>query len=383
MANLAIWSYPTRVVFGAGAARETGNEAKRLGAAKALIVTDKGVVASGLVALVEEALVKAGVDVTIFAGVDPNPVEKNVDEGVKAYRQSGAELIVAVGGGSPLDVGKIIRLKARPGVHERPLVDYDDATGGDAYVTANVPPMLALPTTAGTGSEVGRSGVVTLEANHRKTVIFSPHLMPNAALLDPELTLTMPARTTAATGFDALTHCLEAYVSVGDHPMADAIALGGLGLVAANLARVVAHPSDVEARGAMMKAAMMGAVAFQKGLGACHSLAHPLSNVCALHHGLANALCLPAVVEFNGAVAEARLAEAARALGAEPSSRALSTRLRELRREIGLPDSLTAAGVKRDQLAALADGAIADACHRSNPRPCTRADLAALYEASM
>jgi alcohol dehydrogenase class IV len=302
---------------------------------------------------------------------------------VSAYRQSGAELIVAVGGGSPLDVGKIIRLKARPGVHERPLVDYDDATGGDAYVTANVPPMLALPTTAGTGSEVGRSGVVTLEANHRKTVIFSPHLMPNAALLDPELTLTMPARTTAATGFDALTHCLEAYVSIGDHPMADAIALGGLGLVAANLARAVAHPSDIEARGAMMKAAMMGAVAFQKGLGACHSLAHPLSNVCALHHGLANALCLPAVVEFNGAVAEARLAEAARALGAKPSSSALSTRLRELRREIGLPDSLTAAGVKRDQLAALADGAIADACHRLNPRPCTRADLAALYEASM
>jgi alcohol dehydrogenase class IV len=383
MANLSIWSFPTRVVFGAGAARETGNEAKRLGAAKALIVTDKGVVATGLVAPVEEALRKAGLDVAIFSDVDPNPVEKNVTEGVLAYRQSGAELIVAVGGGSPLDVGKIIRLKARPGVHERPLVDYDDATGGDAYVTGNVPPLLALPTTAGTGSEVGRSGVVTLDANRRKTVIFSPHLMPSAAILDPELTLTMPARTTAATGFDALTHCLEAYVSVGDHPMADAIALGGLGLVAANLARAVAHPSDIEARGAMMKAAMMGAVAFQKGLGACHSLAHPLSNICALHHGLANALCLPAVVEFNGAVAEARLAEVSRALGAKPSSRALSTRLRELRSEIGLPDSLGAAGVKREQLGALADGAIEDACHRLNPRPCTRADLAALYEASM
>jgi alcohol dehydrogenase class IV len=383
MANLAIWSFPTRVVFGAGAAHETGNEAKRLGAAKALVVTDKGVVATGLVAPVEKALRDAGVDVEIFSAVDPNPIEKNVVEGVLAFRKSGAELIVAVGGGSPLDVGKIIRLKARPGVHERPLVDYDDATGGDAYVTANVPPMLALPTTAGTGSEVGRSGVVTLEANRRKTVIFSPHLMPSAAILDPELTLTMPAKTTAATGFDALTHCLEAYVSVGDHPMADAIALGGLGLVAANLARAVAHPSDIEARGAMMKAAMMGAVAFQKGLGACHSLAHPLSNICGLHHGLANALCLPAVVEFNGAVAEARLAEAARALGAKPASRALSARLRELRREIGLPESLGAAGVKRDQLAALADGAIEDACHRLNPRPCSRADLAALYEASM
>jgi 4-hydroxybutyrate dehydrogenase len=383
MAKVAIWSFPTRVLFGAGAAGETGNEAKRLGVTKALLVTDKGVVATGLLAPVAEAFRKAGILVATFDGVDPNPVEKNVDDGVLAYRESGAELIVAVGGGSPLDVGKIIRLRARPGVHERPLVEYDDATGGDAHITPNLPPMLALPTTAGTGSEVGRSGVVTLDANHRKTVIFSPHLMPTAAILDPELTLTMPARTTAATGFDALTHCLEAYVALGEHPMADAIALGGLALVAAHLARAVAHPSDLDARGAMMKAAMMGAVAFQKGLGACHSLAHPLSNLCALHHGLANALCLPAVVDFNGKEAEARLGEAARALGAKPSSRALSARLRELRAELGLPDSLRAAGVKPEQIDALADGAIEDACHRLNPRPCTRADLFALYQASM
>ena len=383
MANLAIWSFPTRVVFGAGAARETGREAKRLGVSKALLVTDKGVVAAGLLTPIEKALREAEIDVATFAGVDPNPIEKNVDDGVFAYRESGAEMIVAVGGGSPLDVGKIIRLKARPGVHERPLVEYDDATGGDAYITADVPPMLALPTTAGTGSEVGRSGVVTLEANHRKTVIFSPHLMANAAILDPELTLTMPAHTTAATGFDALTHCLEAYVSKGDHPLADSIALGGLGLVAEHLVRAVKHPSDIEARGGMMKAAMMGAVAFQKGLGACHSLAHPLSNICGLHHGLANALCLPAVVEFNGPVVEARLAEVSRVLGAKPTSRALAARLRELRKEIGLPDSLRAAGVKPEQLGALADGAIEDACHRLNPRPCQRADLLALYQASM
>jgi alcohol dehydrogenase class IV len=383
MANLAIWSFPTRVVFGAGAAKETGNEAKRLGVSRALLVTDKGVVAAGLLGPIEEALRKAGVEVATFAGVDPNPVEKNVDDGVYAYRESGAEIVVAVGGGSPLDVGKIIRLKARPGVHERPLVEYDDATAGDAYVTSDVPPMLAIPTTAGTGSEVGRSGVVTLEANHRKTVIFSPHLMANAAILDPELTLTMPARTTAATGFDALTHCLEAYVAKGDHPLADSIALGGLRLVQEHLERAVAHPSDIEARGAMMKAAMMGAVAFQKGLGACHSLAHPLSNLCALHHGLANALCLPAVVEFNASAAELRLGDAARALGAEPTSAALASRLRELRKQVGLPDSLRAVGVKAEQLAALADGAIEDACHRLNPRPTTRADLLAMYECSM
>jgi alcohol dehydrogenase class IV len=383
MGQLSVWSFPTRIVFGAGAVAETGNEAKRFGARRALIVTDQGVVKAGLVAPVEQALASAGLGMTVFADVAPNPVEKNVHDGVTAYRESRADIIVAIGGGSPLDVGKIIRLKARPGVHERPLVEYDDATGGDAHITADVPPMLALPTTAGTGSEVGRSGVVTLDANHRKTVIFSPHLLANAAILDPELSISMPPKTTAATGFDALTHCLEAYVSLGDHPMADAIALGGLRLVAEYLPSAVSTPNDLAARGAMMKAAMMGAVAFQKGLGACHSLAHPLSNLCGLHHGLANALCLPAVVDFNAPVAEARLAEAARALGAEPSSRGLVTRLREMRKTLGLPESLGAAGVKADQLEPLADGAIADACHRSNPRPCARADLLAMYRASM
>jgi alcohol dehydrogenase class IV len=383
MGQLSIWSYPTRILFGIGAVSETGNEAKRLGATRALIVADKGVVGAGLVAPVEQALASAGITMTVFTDVDPNPVEKNVHDGVEAFRESKAQIIVAVGGGSPLDVGKIIRLKARPGVHERPLVDYDDATGGDAHITANLPPMLALPTTAGTGSEVGRSGVVTLDANRRKTVIFSPHLMANAAILDPELTTSMPAKTTAATGFDALTHCLEAFVSIGDHPMADAIALGGLKLVAEHLPTAVKNPTDLAARGGMLKAAMMGAVAFQKGLGACHSLAHPLSNLCALHHGLANALCLPAVVDFNAQVAEARLAEVARTLGAEPSSRGLATWLREMRRSIGLPESLGAAGVKADVVEQLADGAIADACHRSNPRPCTRADLLSLYRASM
>jgi alcohol dehydrogenase class IV len=383
MGQLSIWSYPTRVLFGIGAVAETGNEVKRAGAARALIVTDKGVVDAGLVAPVEQALASAGVSMTVFTDVDSNPVEKNVHDGVLAYREARADIIVAVGGGSPLDVGKIIRLKARPGVHERPLVEYDDATGGDAFITANLPPMLALPTTAGTGSEVGRSGVVTLDANRRKTVIFSPHLMANAAILDPELTTSMPPRTTAATGFDALTHCLEAFVSTGDHPMADAIALGGLRLVAEHLPAAVKTPKDLGARGGMLKAAMMGAVAFQKGLGACHSLAHPLSNLCGLHHGLANALCLPAVIDFNADVAEAKLADVARALGGEPSSRGLATKLRELRRSIGLPESLGVAGVKSDQLEQLADGAIADACHRSNPRACTRADLLALYRASL
>ncbi len=243
--------------------------------------------------------------------------------------------------------------------------------------------MIALPTTAGTGSEVGRSGVLTLRSNGRKTVIFSPHLMPKVAILDPALTRSMPPKTTAATGFDALTHCLEAYVSKGDHPMADAIALGGLALAARHLADAVARGDDLDARGGMMKAAMMGAVAFQKGLGACHSLAHPLSSECGLHHGLANALCLPAVVEFNEGSSRDRLGQVSRIFGGNGSAGSCATVLRELRAKVGLPSGLAEVGVARDRLSKLADLALADACHGSNPRPCSRDDLLLLYERSL
>lgn len=377
--QVTVWSFPTRILFGAGVAGQTGPEARRLGAQRALVVTDKGVVRSGLLERVAASLRAAGVEVAIFDDVLGNPIEKNVHDGVAAFREAKADLVVALGGGSPLDVGKLVRLGVH---HDRPLVDYDDATGGDRFITANVPPMLAIPTTAGTGSEVGRSGVVTLDVNHRKTVIFSPYLLANAALLDPELTRSMPAFLTAATGFDALTHCLEAYVSKGDHPMADGIALEGLRLVAAHLERAVSHGEDLEARGGMMKAAMMGAVAFQKGLGACHSLAHPLSSECGLHHGLANALCLPAVVEFNVAAAASRLARVAAVLGAPEDAAACADALRALRARIGLTAGLQKAGVPHEKLDALADLALQDACHQSNPRASSRDDLRNLYEAS-
>jgi len=316
MGQLSIWSFPTRIVFGAGAAKQTGAEAKRLGSKHALVVTDKGVVGAKLLTPIEASLREAGIKWTVFDGVLGNPIEANVHEGVRAFQASGADLVIAVGGGSSLDVGKLVRLGIH---HHRPLAEYDDAIGGDQHITANVPPMLALPTTAGTGSEVGRSGVVTLDANHRKTVIFSPHLLANAAILDPELTRSMPAFLTAATGIDALTHCLEAYVAKGDHPMADGIALEGIRHVGRYLERAVKHGVDLEARGGMMKAAMMGAVAFQKGLGACHSLAHPLSSEHGMHHGLANALCLPAVCAFNAEIARARLAEVSVLLDGEAS----------------------------------------------------------------
>lgn len=379
MSGINIWSFPTRIIYGVGAIEKIGDEAQRLGAKRALIVTDKGVVKFGMVAPIEQALRAAGIEVAVFDDVLGNPIEKNVHDGVAAFRAHDADLVIAVGGGSPLDVGKLVRLGVK---HTRPLVDYDDSTGGDAFITADVAPMIAVPTTAGTGSEVGRSGVVTLDVNHRKTVIFSPHLLANVAILDPEMTRTMPAHVTAATGFDALTHCLEAYVSKGEHPMADGIALEGLRLVAKHLERAVSHGDDLVARGGMLQASMMGAVAFQKGLGACHSLAHPLSSECGLHHGLANALCLPAVVEFNGELVGERLAQVAAIFGGEPSAKGCADALRGLRARIGLPEGLSHAGVTLDKLDKLADLAIQDACHSRNPRACSREELRHLYEAS-
>jgi 4-hydroxybutyrate dehydrogenase len=378
MSGTVTWAFPTTIVFGVGAVGLVADHVKRTGARRALVVCDAGVAKVGIAERVRALLEEGGVAASVFADVDPNPVEKNVVDGAAAYHAHRAEAVVAVGGGSPLDTGKLIALKV---THERPLVDYDDATGGDRFIGPNVPPIVTVPTTAGTGSEVGRSGVVTLAATGRKTVIFSPHLLARAALLDPELTRSMPARVTAATGFDALTHCLEAYCSLGDHPMADAIALGGLELCAQSLARAVEHGDDLEARGAMMKAAMMGAVAFQKGLGACHSLAHPLSSEKGLHHGLANALCLPAVVDFNESAVPAKL-ERIRAI-LDAKARTCGDALRALRGRLGLPGGLRSEGVSEADVPRLADKAIEDACHQCNPRPVTRQDLAALYLASL
>ncbi len=378
MANLVTWSFPTTIVFGAGALAALPDHVKRLGKQRALLVGDPGVVKVGIAERVQKVLEAAGVATRIFDAVDANPVEKNVVDGVAAYRAHQADLIVSVGGGAPLDTGKLIALRT---THDRPLVDYDDATGGDRFITSNVPPIITVPTTAGTGSEVGRSGVLTLEATGRKTVIFSPYLLAKVALLDPELTRTMPKRVTAATGFDALTHCLEAYCSLGDHPMADGIALMGLELVAKHLVRAVEHGDDLEARGGMMKAAMMGAVAFQKGLGACHSLAHPLSSEKDMHHGLANALCLPAVVEFNMSVAGDKLERVRHILDA--SAKTPAEAVKNLRVKVGLPAGLGAEGIRESDVPKLADKAIEDACHRSNPKPTTRDDLAKLYLASL
>jgi alcohol dehydrogenase class IV len=375
---LTTWSFPTKIVFGNGAVSTLPEHVKAAGGKRALLVCDPGVVKAGLADKVRRVLEEGGVAVSVFDRVDPNPVEQNVFDGVAAFRSHSADVVVALGGGSPLDAGKLIALKV---THERPLVDYDDATGGDQYIGPNVPPIVTIPTTAGTGSEVGRSGVVTLKANHRKTVIFSPYLMARTAVLDPELTVSMPPRVTAATGFDALTHCVEAYLAKGDHPMADGIALMGVELCAKNIMRAVEAPADLEARGAMMKAAMMGAVAFQKGLGVCHSLAHPLSSEKNLHHGLANALCLPAVCDFNNVAVPDRIERVRRLV--DMTSTSLSNGLRALRDKLGLPNGLAAEGVTKADIPKLADKAMEDACWQSNPRKVIREDMVKLYELSL
>lgn len=380
-----VWSFPTRVVYGTGTVSQAGLEAKMLGGKRALLVSDEGVVAAGLTAKVTDALKKADITWEIYAGVTSNPREEQVLEALRVWKDAEADVVVGVGGGSPLDVAKLVRVLA---THEGPLAKYDAQKGGEDAIVEAVPPMVAVPTTAGTGSEVGRSGVVTLDETGRKTIVFSPRLMPDVALLDPELTTSMPPKVTAATGFDALTHCIEAYCATGDHPMADAVALEGIALIAGAIERAVNEGKDMGARGDMMKAAMMGAVAFQKGLGACHALAHPLSGRADLHHGLANALCLPAVLDFNRTAIPDRIARVSRVLGvrgddAETLCFECSGAVRALRRKCGLPEGLTAAGVSEELLPELAAEAVEDEAHKSNPRTCTQDDMLALYRASM
>lgn len=375
-----VWSFPTRIVFGAGETARLGEEARLAGMRRALLVTDAAVLAAGLTDRARDSLTQAGIEVAVFSGVEPNPTEANVAAGSKAYAEHRADGIVAIGGGSPLDCAKLVAVRAKT---DRPWEELDDGIDGGVHIPRDVPPVIALPTTSGTGSEVGRSGVLTVQSSGRKTVIFAPQLLPRCAILDPELTRNLPARVTAATGFDALTHCIEAYLSLGDHPMADAIALAGVDLVVKNIETAVERGDDLGARGGMMKAAMMGAVAFQKGLGACHSLAHPLSSELGMHHGLANALCLPAVLRFNEQAALERVLHLSLLMGGEAEAGGAAAAVRSLRARVGLPNGLAAEGVEPGVLGRLADKAILDACHRCNPRPCTRDDLLGLYQASL
>ena len=385
MQDLVSWSFPTRVLFGEGAATQCSVEALRLGGRRALLVADEGIEAAGLLGSIRGALDAAGVAHQSALDISSNPLESEVLSAARAYDTFNADIVIGVGGGSVLDVAKLVRLAT---THPAPLAQYDDAIGGSESISGPLPPMIAIPTTAGTGSEVGRSGVVTIQATNRKTVIFSPLLLPDVAILDAEMTQTMPPMMTAATGMDALTHCVEAYCSEGDHPMADAIALGGIRLCHRSLEIAVEDGANLKARGEMLKAGMMGAVAFQKGLGACHSLAHPLSTEFGMHHGLANAICLPAVLDFNRSTIPDRIAEIARQLGvrsddANTLSFECAGAVRALRSAVGLPSDLRSQGIEENDLPQLAALAFADPCHQLNPRRCSQDDLLALYKACL
>jgi alcohol dehydrogenase class IV len=379
---LSVWSYPTRIVFGPGSAAQTGAEAKNFVSGKSvLLVSDRGVVDAGLTKGVEASLEANALQSRLFADLSTNPTEAEVEAGVEAYRAAGADGIVAVGGGAALDVAKLILVRAN--VPDRTWEELDDSLGGDRFIPKQLPPVIAIPTTAGTGSEIGRAAVLTVASTGSKTVIFAPSMLPRVAILDPELTVSLPPGPTAATGFDALTHCLEAYLAKGDHPLADGIALAGLEIIARDLPRVVANGKDLEARGGMQKAAMMGAAAFQKGLGACHSLSHPLSAVLGVHHGLANALCLPAVVDFNEQVVPERVKRVAAIFGGSTEAGGCAQALRQLRTQLGMVSGLSTVGVTRDHLPRLAALALKDGCHGGNPRPCSEKDFLALYTASL
>jgi len=385
--RISIFAFPTRIVFGPGALRELGGETGRLGMKRPLLVTDRGVVGCGLAGRVTAEANRAGLSVTLFDGVSSNPVEQNVFDGLEKYRAGKCDGIIALGGGSAVDTGKAVRLRV---THGLPLEEYDDLVNGGEKIGSDLPPMVAMPTTAGTGSEVGRSAVIILKATDRKTVIFSPYLIPSAAITDPELTLGMPPGLTAGTGLDALTHNVEAYLSLGYHPMCDAIALHGTRLAVRNIAAAVRDGKNLVARTEMMMAAMMGAVAFQKGLGAVHSLAHPLSSIANLHHGTANGILLPPVLEFNKLTSEERLRDIAVAMdldvagkSASEAAEAAIERVRRLLKEVGIPDRLSAFGITREMIPALAKKAMEDGCRLLNPRPCSEADMVALYERSL
>lgn len=381
--GISSFSFPTQVLFGAGAVHELGKEIDRLQMRRPLVVTDRGIVQAGLL----ERITHAAGSLTVFDGVSPNPTEENVLEGIEYYRRERCDGIIAAGGGSPLDAAKIIRLGA---THPLPLEQYDDQVHGGDKISANLPPMIAVATTSGTGSEVGRSAIILLKATDRKTVIFSPHLIPNVAIDDPELTLAMPPQITAGTGLDALTHNVEAYLAKGYHPMCDAVALYGTRLAVSHLPAAVHHGDDLQARTGMMMASLMGAVAFQKGLGVTHSLAHPLSSINGLHHGTTNGVLLPYVLEFNRVVAEDRLRDLALAMGLDvahqsphDAATAAIERIRQLLNEVGVPQHLSALGIRREMIPTLARKAMEDACHLLNPRPCTEADMVMLYEQAL
>lgn len=381
--GLTTFSIPTPTRFGAGSHRELPELLKKLGVRRPLVVTDPGLVRTPAYAAIAHVLGEENQGVTwfLYDQVHPNPIESDVEQAAQLYRESQCDGVVGLGGGSALDAAKACRLLVR-----RPEIALSEFDWQADW--SGLAPFIAVPTTAGTGSEVGRSSVITLAATRRKAVLFHPELLAKWVILDPELTVGLPSRLTAATGADALTHHIESFTCPVFHPICDGIALEGIRLIVEALPRAVADGSDLEARGHMLIAAAMGAIAFQKDLGAVHSLAHPLSTICGLHHGLANALCLVAVMRWNAE----RKPGLYRRVGMASGLDVLRVPEKEADREtiafieqflsgLDLQDRLSVHGVTESHLDALVEQAWNDPCHATNAVPVTREDLRQLYRA--
>lgn len=387
---ISTYNFPTKIRFGSGARKLLMAELRALGIERPLIVTDRDVAKLPWFSEIEASL--SGLKSGTFSEVWGNPVVSQVTAGLAAYPACDADGIVAVGGGAPMDVAKAIALMAH---HPGHLFDYEDGAS-TRPINQKIPPIIAIPTTAGTGSEVGRSAVISEDETHTKKIVFDPQLLPKVVLADPDLLLSLPAKITAATGMDALTHLIEAFLAKGHNPLCDGIALEGIYLVSQylqpsvlfaqrlalgeqlNTAKKAVH---LQARAGMLNASMMGATAFQKGLGVTHSCAHALSTVCDTHHGLANGVMLPAAMRFNLDAEPDKFLRMARVVNpAASSGEALIEWIVELSEAIGMPPSLSELGVSGITVEALVDVAIKDVCHPLNPKPVTEKDFYAIYQ---
>ncbi|NBX15916.1 MAG: iron-containing alcohol dehydrogenase [Proteobacteria bacterium] len=367
------YNFPTSIRFGAGVIEELPEYLKTQNWKRPLIVSDKAVVQLGFFKKILASLESAGISPAVYSGISKNPVESDVLAGVQHFQNEKCDGVIGLGGGASLDVARAIVLKA---FHSRPLFDYDDALGGDKYVTEKIPPFVTVPTTSGTGSEVGRSTVIAENETHKKRILFSPRLIANKVFADPALTFDLPAGVTAATGMDALTHNVEAFLSKGVSPLCDGIAVEAIRLISESIETATKKPADLEARAKMMIASLMGATAFQKGLGIIHSMAHPLSTVFDTHHGLANAVMMPYGLDFNKEVSADRYKYLEKIIGTSN----FVQWVRELNGKLSIPATLSELKLDSAKIPQLAELALADGCHQCNPRTVTKADFEMLYK---
>jgi alcohol dehydrogenase class IV len=376
--TLSSFAFPTAIKFGPGARREAGAHLLAKGFKRPLVVTDRAL--GALPVLAEFLSHLQGLDTAVFAGVFGNPTASQVMAGARAFTGHRADCVIGFGGGATLDVAKVVGLAA---THEGNVIEYAWGHPQVRAIEGELPYFIALPTTSGTGSEVGRSSVISEDDTHLKRVIFSPRVLARVVFADPELTLGLPPATTAATGMDALTHNIESYLSPAYHPLCDGIALEGTRIAARALVQAVSEPTDIQARSDMMMASMMGAIAFQKDLGAVHACAHALGAVCDLHHGLANALMIDTVLAWNHEAVPEKFDELAHVCKVPGGGAAFVPWLQELKARVGIKGRLADHGVQRAHLPRLVEIATTDICHQTNPRPCTAADFERLFSAAL